>query len=54
MTHQVHYDKQPIKFLEKLEKDMACRILDRLDSLLADNPVTSDAKRIVGSMECSG
>jgi len=48
MTYGVHYDRQPIKFLKKLEKDIARRILDKLDSLLADNPVPSDAKRIVG------
>jgi len=48
MSYEIQYDKQPAKFLEKLEKQTAKRILDKIDELTVKGPVPSDAKRIVG------
>lgn len=48
MTFEIEYDKQPRKFLKKLEKHIAKRIIDRIDRILGNNPVPHDAKAIVG------
>ena len=48
MTFEIKYDKQPRKFLKKLDKHLMGRIMDKIDDLLMDNPVPHDAKTIVG------
>ena len=48
MSFIIKYDNQPQKFLKKLDKDIAKRILDRIDELLTDNPFPHDAKTIIG------
>ncbi len=48
MTFQVEYDTQPQKFLEKSDKHIAKRIMDKLEEALAENPVPQNAKTIVG------
>lgn len=47
MSFQIDYDKQPQKFLKKLDKHIAMRIIDKIDALLTDNLVPHDAKSIV-------
>jgi hypothetical protein len=48
MTFFVEYDKQPQKFLEKADKHIAKRIMDKIETALAENPVPHDAKTIIG------
>ena len=48
MKFSVFYDKQPKKFLKKLDKKLVKRILNKIDRILPDNPVPHDAKPIVG------
>jgi len=48
MTFEITYDKQPIKFLKKLDKNIVKRVLDKIDIVFANEPVPSDAKRIFG------
>jgi len=48
MTFFVEYDKQPQKLLEKADKHIAKRIMDKIETALAENPVPHDAKTIVG------
>jgi mRNA interferase RelE/StbE len=48
MSYEVTYDKQPVKFLKKLDKHIAKRILDKADETFGREPVPSDAKTIVG------
>ncbi len=48
MTFVIFYDGQPRKFLRKIDKAAARRILDRIDDILIKDPVPHDAKAIVG------
>ena len=48
MNFSIEYDKQPRKFLLKLDKHIAARINDKIESTLSNNPVPSDAKTIIG------
>ena len=48
MKFSVYYDKQPQKFLKKLDNHLVKRILDKIDQTLIANPVPSDAKTIAG------
>ena len=48
MSFDISYDKQPEKFLIKIEKSIAKRILDKIDAMLINNPIPTDAKRIIG------
>ena len=48
MVFEIVYDKQPAKFLNKLNKETNNRILDKIEETLANNPVPRDAKSIVG------
>jgi len=48
MTFYIKYDKQPRRFLKKLDKHLIKRIMDKVDDLLIDNPVPHNAKSIVG------
>ena len=48
MSYLVLYDGQPRKFLQKLEKDTARRIIEKLDTILSIQPIPRDAKPIVG------
>ena len=47
MSKTITYDKQPIKFLKKLETSTAKRIIDKLDKKLEADSVPSDAKSII-------
>lgn len=44
----IHYDKQPEKFLTKQDEHIAKRLFDKIENTLAQNPVPSDAKTIIG------
>jgi mRNA interferase RelE/StbE len=46
MKLQIFYDKQPKKFLKKLDRIQIKRILDKIDKLARD-PVPHDSKSIV-------
>ncbi|PIN74552.1 hypothetical protein COV18_06655 [Candidatus Woesearchaeota archaeon CG10_big_fil_rev_8_21_14_0_10_37_12] len=48
MSFEVHYDKQPQKFLKTAEKDIARRLIEKIDSLFVDSPVPHGARTIVG------
>lgn len=48
MTFEISYDKQPVKFLKKLNKSIVKRVLDKIDAVFTNEPVPSDAKRIFG------
>jgi len=48
MSFEIFYDKQPEKFLEKLDKHISKRIIDKVDDLLTKNPVPHEAKIIIG------
>lgn len=48
MVFEIVYGKQPIKFLNKLNKEINNRTLDKIEETLANNPVPRDAKSIVG------
>lgn len=48
MSYAIFYDKQPEKFLEKLDKHIAKRIKDKIESTLPDNPVPQNATTIIG------
>lgn len=48
MKFLIEYDKQPQRFLKKLDKHISKRIMDRVDNILTNNPVPHDAKAIVG------
>lgn len=48
MSYQIFYDGQPRKYLKKLEKDIALRIIDKIESILTINPIPKDAKPVVG------
>ena len=49
MSFIILYDKQPEKFLKKLDKHISERILDKVDELLTENPVPHTTKAIVGA-----
>lgn len=48
MSYEIFYDKQPEKFLEKLNKHIAARIVDKIQATLSDNPVPHNAVAIEG------
>jgi mRNA interferase RelE/StbE len=48
MSFEINYDNQPVKFLKKLNKNIAKRILDKIDDLLINNPVPHNSQAIVG------
>jgi len=48
MVFEIVYDKQPIKFLNKLNKEINNRILDKIEETITNDPVPHDAKSIVG------
>ena len=48
MSFSIDYDKQPQDFLKKLDKQIAKRILDKVDELLTEQAVPHQAKAIVG------
>ncbi len=45
--YQIEYDIQPQKFLEKLDRHIAQRIMDKIDTLTV-NPIPQNAKTIIG------
>ncbi|MBL7169993.1 MAG: type II toxin-antitoxin system RelE/ParE family toxin [Candidatus Aenigmarchaeota archaeon] len=48
MKFSVFYDKQPKRFLKKLDKKLTKRILNKINRVLSNDPVPHDAKPIVG------
>ena len=48
MSYEIFYDKQPEKFLEKLDKHIAARIIDKIEATLSDNAVPHNATAIEG------
>jgi mRNA interferase RelE/StbE len=50
MTFKIFYSSSAEKFLEKLEKQISKRILDKIEKL-SENPVPSNSRRILGNKE---
>lgn len=48
MNFSIDYDKQPQDFLDKSDKHIAKRIMDKIDELLIKNPAPHSSKSIVG------
>lgn len=48
MTFSIEYDNQPLNFLKKQDKHIIQRIMDKIDELLANNPVPHNAKTMAG------
>lgn len=48
MSYEIFYDKQPEKFLEKSDKHIATRIIEKIESALSDNAVPHNATAIEG------
>ena len=49
MDFIIFYDKQPEKFIKKLDKHIAERILDKIDEIFKQQgPVPHDVKTMVG------
>ena len=48
MIFGIYYDKQPEKFLIKVDKHIAARLIGKIETALAENPVPHNAKTIVG------
>lgn len=48
MSYVIEYDKQPIDFLRKLDKQQARRIKEKIEETLPDNPVPQNTVSIVG------
>ena len=48
MNYNISYDKQPEKFLEKLDKHIASRVIDKIEETLSNNPVPHNAVAIEG------
>ena len=48
MNFGIEYDNQPEKFLQKLDKHIALRILSKIEDALSVNPVPHNAATIVG------
>ncbi len=48
MTFFIEYDKSVQHFLEKVNKGIAKRIIDKIEFLLLNDPVPHTAKSIVG------
>ncbi|MBI2138636.1 type II toxin-antitoxin system RelE/ParE family toxin [Candidatus Woesearchaeota archaeon] len=46
MNFAIDYDKQPEKFLIKLDKHLSQRIIDKIEECLQDYPVPSNAVAI--------
>ncbi|MEK6891635.1 MAG: type II toxin-antitoxin system RelE/ParE family toxin [Nanoarchaeota archaeon] len=48
MNFEIFYDKQPQKFLEKLDKNISARVKNKIEAVLAENPVPHNAVAIEG------
>jgi len=47
VTFYIYYDKQPKRFLKKLDKHISKRLMDKIDKTLKENYVPQDAKAVV-------
>jgi hypothetical protein len=54
MSYGIEYDKQPKRFLRKLDKHLIKRIMDKIDELLIENPIPQSAKTVVGEHGIQG
>ncbi len=48
MTFGIHYDKQPEKFLSKVDKNISEKLINKIEVALTGNPVPQNAKTVVG------
>ena len=48
MNFNIDYDNQPEKFLRKADKQIALRIVNKIEDALSANPVPHNATTIVG------
>ena len=52
MNLEINYDKQPLKFLKKQNKNLVKRLIEKIEVLLTKNPVPHNAKAIFGKHNC--
>ncbi|MFP4402414.1 MAG: type II toxin-antitoxin system RelE family toxin [Candidatus Nanoarchaeia archaeon] len=50
MSYDLFFEKEVTKFLSKVEKETASRIVNKIE-LLKENPFSQDAKRIVNTTQ---
>jgi len=48
MNFGIFYDKQPEKFLFKLDKQISLRIIEKIEASLGSNPVPHNAVSVTG------
>ena len=48
MSFEIFYDNQPERFISKLDKHIASRITNKIESVLSVNPVPQNSTSIVG------
>jgi mRNA interferase RelE/StbE len=48
MNFSIEYDKQPVGFLRKADKQLSKRIMDKIESSLSENCFPHGAKTIIG------
>ncbi|MBI2110632.1 type II toxin-antitoxin system RelE/ParE family toxin [Candidatus Woesearchaeota archaeon] len=48
MSFLIIYDKQPQKFLNKLDKHISQRIIDKIDEIFLHTVILQNAKSIIG------
>ena len=48
MSFNIDYDNQPEKFLRKVDKQIALRIVNKIEDALSANPVPHNSTTIVG------
>jgi len=48
MNFTLEYDPHVLKFLSKLDKHIARRIIDKIEEVLPETPIPHDAKAIIG------
>ena len=54
MSYSIVYDNQPEKFLEKIDKHIAKRIKDKIESTLTEIQFLRMQQQLSESMECLG
>ena len=48
MSYEIFYDRQPEKFLEKLDRHISSRIQAKIEAVLTHDPVPHNATTIAG------
>jgi mRNA-degrading endonuclease RelE of RelBE toxin-antitoxin system len=46
MRFNIEYDKQPTRFLKQQDKHISQRLINKIETILSNNPVPHDSKRV--------